>query len=809
MKKIKASLAIVWVVALVFALDTKFGDVPPIGKFLNPFTGFWQNAETPTQALASVEKKLDGCQAPVRILLDSNAVPHIFAQNNHDLYWAQGYVTASNRLWQMEFLTYVAAGRISEVVGEKALEYDRFQRRIGMVLGAQASLESMLANPTSKEAVTAYADGVNAYINQLTNKQLPIEYKILNYRPETWTPLKTALLLKLMAYDLAGYSDDMYLTNIVKKYGKAATDSLFPNYPHHAEPIVPRGTQWDFTPLAPPPTPTATWQADATPFIKENPDHELGSNNWAVSGRKTLTGLPMLANDPHLQLNLPSIWFQVQLVSPEVNVYGASLPGAPAVISGFNKNVAWGVTNVYADVMDWYDIRFKNASCNEYFHDGQWKKTTKKVETIIVKGGQTRYDTVLYTHHGPISYTNKNDKAFKDFVPRGHALRWMAHEKGNELLTFHGLNRAANYDDYVAALSLYGCPAQNFVFASNQNDIALWCNGKLPLKWREQGKFLLDGSNPAHEWQGYLPHAHIPHVKNPPRDFVSSANQVSADSTYPYYLQWEYSSYERGRRINERLAAMNNINADSLRHLQNDNFNVSARDVLPKMLANLNAGALNEEEQKVFAAIAQWNKYNDPEEVGPTIFDKWWNNLMDALWRDDFGQNMRYPSRDQTVFMIHNEPNSHWFDNRLTANRETLAEQIHATFVKSVKEIKKEKGNFGRNWRWVDYKSTDILHIAKIPGFNHNDIYIGGGSGIVNATGPRNGASWRMVVSLSKEKPQALGIYPGGQSGNAGSPFYDNMISPWSKGKLNPLLYLSSPDEKDSRIKGEIKFLPQ
>ena len=807
--KMKALLAVAAAIGLIIALNTKFGTVPPFGKLLNPFTGFWQNAEGATQLLDSKEMAAQGCKQEVRILLDSNAVPHIFAQNNHDLYWAQGYVTASNRLWQMEFLTHVASGRISEVVGDIAVEYDRYQRRIGMVDGAKASLEAMLADPVTKEAVTAYAEGVNAYITSLNDARLPIEYKILDYKPEAWTPLKTALLLKLMAYDLAGYSDDLYMTNILNKYGKAVVDSLFPNYPHHAEPIIPAGTKWDFEPLPQPPVPPSATQASlSSPFIKENPSHDLGSNNWAVNGRKTLTGLPILANDPHLQLNLPSIWYQVQLVSPDVNAYGASLPGAPSVISGFNQNIAWGVTNVYADVMDWYDIRFKDNTLSEYWHDGQWKKVTKKIETIIVRGKETRLDTILYTHHGPIAYTRKSDKVFKDYTPRGHALRWLAHDKANELMTFHQLNRAANYDQYVQALSSYGCPAQNFVFASNQNDIALWCNGKYPLKWKEQGKFLLDGSNPQHEWQSYLPHAHSPHVKNPPRNFVSSANQHSTDSTYPYYLQWEYSQYERGRRINERLEAMQNISPDSMRMLQNDNFNVAARNVLPSLLANIDSSALKTDlEKKAFRTIAQWNMYANPAEIGATIYDRWWNILLDKLWADDFGADMRYPSRDQTIFMIKNQPNSHWFDNSKTPKvRETLRQQVQMSFVKAVAELEEKQGEWGEKWQWVNFKSTDILHIAKIPGFNRNDLPIGGGSGIVNATGPRNGASWRMVVALGTT-PQAMGIYPGGQSGNPGSPFYDNMINTWAKGELKPLLYLSKP-EANAAVKGEIKLKP-
>src|SRR5690606_30861106 len=319
----------------------------------------------------------------------------------------------------------------------------------------------------------------------------------------------------------------------------------------------PEGTAWDFDAVPVPPVPDAVTvlpDSNLLAFSVPAPRPEIGSNNWAIGGERSATGLPILANDPHLQLTLPSIWYQMQLSSPNVNVYGVALPGTPAVIIGFNKDVAWGVTNVGSDVMDFYRIRFRDRTAAEYWHGGQWKRTTMHVETFGLKEGGVLRDTLYYTPHGPVVYHKPTETAYTSGVPIGYAMRWVTNETdGADVLTFHYLNRAEDYDDYRAALAYFTAPAQNFVFSSNGGDIAITSNGKLPLKWEGQGKYLLDGAVAAHDWQGWIPREQNPGVKNPARGFVSSANQFPADTTYPYYLDWRFAHASRALRINERL----------------------------------------------------------------------------------------------------------------------------------------------------------------------------------------------------------------------------------------------------------------
>ncbi len=497
----------------------------------------------------------------------------------------------------------------------------------------------------------------------------------------------------------------------------------------------------------------------------------------------------------------------MQLVSPTVNVYGATLPGAPNVIIGFNKDVAWGVTNVGADVLDFYTVKFKDATHREYWHDNKWKPTRARIEVIKVKGKPDVVDTVFYTHHGPVVYM-PGAKAFRKNIPIGYAARWIAHEPSNDLACFYGLNRAKNFDDYRKALALYVAPAQNFIFASNQNDIAISPNGRFPLKWMDQGKFLLDGTDPADDWHGFIPADQNPLVKNPPRGFVSSANQFSTDRTYPYYLNWQFAPAERGRRINQRLTAMQHATIDSLRMLQNDNFNLRAADALPVMLTNIDASRLNADQKKALASLKAWKKNNDVAETGATVFTEWTQRLLEAIWADEFDMGdslpMRNPTFDRTLTMMQRDPEARWFDNVKTPAHERMTDVLTQSFQAACDTLAKKHGAFGSSWAWGPHKSTSIRHLLPgVDAFSALNVQIGGGSGIVNATSERAGPSWRMVVALG-DQPKAYGVFPGGQSGNPGSPHYQDLLETWRTGQLNELLYLQTAHDKSLRIKQKL-----
>lgn len=804
--KFLATVVFALTLLLIWALQTKFGDIPPIGKFLNPVSGFWQNAES-TNSSSGTELQLDGLRDKVIVRYDEHHIPHIFAKNDHDLYYVQGYLTAKDRLWQMDIQTRAAAGRLSEVVGPKALDIDRYHRRIGMTYGANNTLKGLMKDSISKMTVMAYSDGVNSYISHLNKKDYPIEFKLLDYAPEKWEYINCAYLLKNMSETLSGGSDDFEMTNNLKVFGAKTVRDLFPDYPFHEDPIIPAGTKWDFKPL-PLPKPSADFIANTSDTIKpQKIVPGVGSNNWAIAGSKSANGFPILANDPHLNLTFPSIWYQVQLSSPTVNVYGVSLPGAPEVIIGYNQNISWGVTNVDADVLDWYQIKFKDQSKTEYWYDNKWVETSKKVEEIKVRGQATVYDTVFYTLHGPVVYDKIAQRPKgRTNVPVGDAMRWIAHDESDDFQTFYLLNRAKNYDDYRKALTYFTSPAQNFIFADREKDIAITPNGKLPLKFRDQGKFVMDGSDPANNWQGWIPADQNPTVKNPPRGFVSSANQSSTDQTYPYYINWRFEQYYRASRINGRLTAMNKATVDSMRLLQMDTYSTLARDVLPTMLKYINPATLNENQAKGLSIIKNWDKYYAEDSEGASIFDAWWDNFFHLTWDDKFSRKdiaLNFPSYDQTARLLLTEPGSIWFDNSATKNKETCSDIVNMALQQAIDGLVKTKGQPGKKWAWGLVKETFINHLANLPGFGTGSFSAGGRGNVVNALRWNTGPSWRMVVQLGP-KVKGYGVFPGGESGNPGSHYYDDMFDTWKNGQLNELLFLHSADEKSDRVKSTL-----
>ncbi|MFS0491797.1 penicillin acylase family protein [Leadbetterella byssophila] len=801
MKLLKYIWSPLLAIGLIYLFDHPLGSAPALGKFFSPFHGFLQN--TTQEEDLSEEIFLEGVKEPVKVVYDQNYVPHVFAENEDDLYYTQGYLVARDRLWQMEFYTLVAAGRLTEVVGETAFEYDRYNRRLGMARAAQQIVEEQKKIPEAWNALTSYAAGVNAYISQLSYKKLPVEYKILGYQPEEWTPYKTVLMLMNMRQTLNGQSDDFRLTNVLAQYGIDTIKDLFPDYASNESPIIPAGTPWKFTPIevkSPEETMPPLDKELLSEYI-EKPNPGIGSNNWAIGGSKSATGLPILANDPHLGLSLPSIWFQMQLSAPGVNVYGVALPGCPGITIGFNKDIAWGVTNVGSDVMDFYKIKFKDDTKKEYWYDGQWKPSTIYIEEFKMKSGKVIKDTLIYTHHGPIVYNEQKETNFNKSTPAGHAMKWIAHNTvGSDLLTFLKLNKAKNYEDYREALAIYSAPAQNFVFASNSNDIAITVNGRLPLKWKNQGKFILDGSNPEHEWQGYIPFEQNPTVKNPPRGFVSSANQFSTDPTYPYYLGWKFAPAYRGQRINQRLDRMKNATADSLRMLQNDNYNLVAERLLPVLLPVIEKS----KHKEAVKVLKEWDRNNEANSIATTIFETWSRTLSDWIWEDEFPD--MYPNPDRTALILTKEQNAKWFDNVLTADTvETFEYIVAGSFQATLDTLTKHHGEM-KNWEWYKVKNTGINHLVPaFKSFSRSTIKNGGGAQIVNATTTRTGPSWRMVVELDKEWPRAYGLYPGGQSGRPSSKYYSNMIDDWAEGRLNRLIFMKSKDEKiDKHLKNII-----
>jgi penicillin amidase len=625
MKNIAFFGSLLITVGLIFALNSKIGDLPAFGKLLNPATGFYQNAETDAFYLPeNIKNAL--LKEKVEVFFDDKRIPHIFAENEHDLYFTQGYIVASLRLWQMEFQVLAADGRLSEILGEKTLEFDKNQRRLGLGFGAQNKLKALETDSLALDILNAYTAGINAFIEQIPEKKLPLEYKLIGYKPEKWTNYKTMLVLMNMSNILASAGDDVENANFVAKYGKALFDQIYPTN-INMEPVIP--------------TPENGWlgkntNTDTLKIIeKNNPkdikiskvkdklNYHIGSNNWAVSGTKTKSKYPLLSNDPHLSLSLPSVWIEMHLVGPNSNAYGVTFPGSPGIVIGFNKKIGWGMTNSGRDVKDYYTVEYKDASKNEYKYQNEWKKTTKKIEEYFVLGKKTVYDTVNYTVLGPVLHPDFETQNGKKDI----AIQWMAHRESKEYLMFYYLNRAENFEDYLNATKYFDCPAQNMVFACIDGDIALRNQGKFPINAFEESKFL-QNTNQAKVWQNFIPFDDNPMQHNPSRGFVSSANQESTDASYPYYYTGGFENY-RNRVINQKLSAMQNATAQDMIALQKNNYNLKAAESLPLMLAYLNkVEGFNFEQQDILKTLSNWDFYNNADSKGAIYYELFLKNIM-------------------------------------------------------------------------------------------------------------------------------------------------------------------------------------
>ena len=784
----------IWV--LNHPLSVGGNTLPPLGSFFSASEGFWQNAETGTDA--HLVMNCDLLEDEVEVRVTDRNVPHIFARNEHDLYFAQGYVTAMYRLWQLDISTRAAAGRLSEVLGARLLAYDRIQRNRGMVHAAENLLKTWEQDEQAMAILQAYADGINAYVHTLRKRDYPLEFKIMNYIPEDWTVLHTTLFVKSMATTLCLREYDLEYSNLLTHLGDEQFANLFPNENPDDEPIIPNGTAWNFEPLEVDTT-LKVYRSDAYPMNssigmiqEEDEDIEVGSNNWALSGSRTASGNPILCNDPHLSLSLPSIWFEIHLNAPTLNAYGASLPAMTGVISGFNEYCAWGETNSGQDVLDWFTVEWADAEKTKYIAGGETLSVDLKVENFELAGGKTEFDTIKYTIWGPVMKYGSH---------AGMAMKWLAHEQPATLdaTVFHDINKAESVEQFLDALDRYHTPAQNFVYADVDGNIAIRLGGKLPLRPANSGRFITDGSKTRNTWEKGIPPGHNPVIINPDRGYVSSANQTPTDDLYPYYYSGgQYFEDYRNRTLNEQLGAMERATVEDNQNLQHSAFSLKAEETLPLMLGALDAATLSDDEQTVYDLLTAWDYQYRSDAMAPCYYEVWFSTFEREVW--DEIEALResgpiiYPEERRLTELMTSPVDSVLFDNSSTREVETFSSLAKQTFSLAVDSL----GRLSVDQRvWGRYRPTTINHVGRIPGMGMVLRNAPGHGDALNATGSTTGPSWRMVVDLT-EPVSAYVVYPGGQSGNPGSASYDDMVSDWVDGTYHKVSCAKTPGEVDA-----------
>jgi len=787
-------------IILIVLLSNPLGQLPPLGKFLDPVKGIWQNgliADVPSDKTIQI----NGITDEVKIVFNERGVPHIFAENNYDLYFAAGYVSAMHRLWQMEFSTHASVGRLSEIVGERALEYDKYIRKLGMAYGAEKMLEETRKNEPVMDALQAYSDGVNAWINQLDPKHYPFEYKLLDYAPEPWEPLKTLALGMNINKTLSSGNRALKMSYLEAAWGRESITRLFTARPRFDNPII-QSKNWRFDNISPTPPENNFIPQFVFDNLLQERDPNVGSNNWAVSGRKTAHGDALLATDPHLGLTLPSIWYEMQLNAPGINVYGVTFPGVPAIIMGFNEKIAWGNTNTGNEVFDIYEIETDSLFQN-YYYDGEWIPLQFRKEIYSVKGSEQVIDSIAFTHHGPVLYRS-SESSFASNIPVSHAISWTGLEAGDVIGPLQKINSSKNFTQYRDALSGLNAPPQNYVFASTQGDIGMQLNGLWPNKWLHQGMFIGDGRSPEHDWQDYLPFEYLPYEHNPARGFVSSANQEPTDSLYPFYHGWYFASPARSNIINNALKNNDNIDVDDMKALQQNSSNFWAEQYLEQMTDSVllivsNTDTLENKAriEETIEMLLQWNKINEAQSTEATIFETWRKETFIKLWAPvmepvkDFGTI--YPPIDISYSVLFQQyPVEIYYDivQQYPPTSLLLFEGLQATLSK----LEKENGPIGESWHWWKHNGSTINHLLNIESLNEPRLKNKGSSQSPNAISGPNGPSWRMVTQMS-EPIKAWGVYPGGQTGNPASKGYNAFINDWAEGNYYELTLFKNARE--------------
>jgi len=725
---------------------------------------------------------VDGLRGSVEVMRDRWGVPHIYAQDDRDLFFAQGYVHAQDRLWQMEFHRRLAAGRLSEIFGPITLETDRFLRTVGLRRAAQA--EAALLDEETREFLNDYAAGVNAYIASRRGR-LPLEFTLLRIAPEPWTPVDSIGFGKLMSWTLSGnWESEILRAHLLSRFGDAGIERLLPPYPAEMPVIAPEGA--DYRPFR---SAAALRLAAFAP-----PRAGIGSNNWVVAGTRTATGTPLLANDPHLEAAMPSIWYEMHLSSAGFHVTGATFAGTPGVVIGHNERIAWGVTNAGPDVQDLYLERFHAGDPSLYEFRGQWERATVLEEAIAVKG---RPDPVILpvriTRHGPI--LNGVVEGLDAFV----ALRWTALEPGALAGAVLRLNRAANWEEFRGALRLWTVPAQNFVYADRDGNIGYQLPGRIPIRAKGTGLLPVPGWTGEYEWIGEIPYEELPSSFNPERGYIITANNRIIPDGYGHFIAAEWDPGFRAQRIETMLKDQPQITAEVMADMQLDQTSLPARTILRALES---VKVTEEPAASLLAELREWDGVLAPESTAAAIYEAFRVALPPLLFEDALGPDVfkRYLDRSDawTVAIMHllAEPASPWWGP--TGRDAVVARALN----QAAETLRKHLGPDRPRWTWGRLHVMRFDHpLGRVPGlgriFNASAPPTGGDAFTVNNAGFSIRtfrqvvvASYRQIVDVGNWD-RSLAIHTTGQSGIPFHRHYRDFVPMWATGQYHPMPFTS------------------
>jgi penicillin amidase len=723
------------------------------------------------------ELKLTGLRESVTVTRDTHGVAHIQASNEHDLFMAQGFIHAQDRLFQMDSGRRQASGRLSEVFGEIAVNQDKYFRTLLLRYYAEASLA--VQSEETIQILEWYAAGVNAYIEQaIANKRLPVEFYLVGYQPEPWTVYDSLTFAKLKAYDLSGHWEGQaFRAYLLQNFDEAQAFELFPSYPENA-PYVIDSADLDLSGLF------------ETVVL---PEEHNGSNNWVLSGSRTASGMPMLADDPHLALNTPGIWYHNHLQGGDFHVNGVSIAGVPGIVLGYNPYIAWGVTNTGPDVQDLFIEQRNPDNPYQFLYNDEWVDAIVLHERLYVDGADPVDFEIVITRNGPVI----SELAGYDEADKALTLRWTAHAATAELDGILGFNRAKNWDEFDAAGEKLTAPAQNFVFAAMDGTIAFKVIGQIPI--RADGRIPytpVPGWTDDYGWIGFVPYAQMPTVINPKEGFIASANNKVVSDDYPFFLTNQWAQPYRQMRIHDVLREKEIFTVEDMIRLQADNKNLEAVEFLQSFLAVLDGRELSARAEEAIRHLRQWDYFDEVDSIGSTIYNVWMREVQSFLFQDAISDKMWHLFRRRASFV--NDLFRRSLDGEQAIWIETnggLGHVLETTLENTIKELESALGRSMTRWAWGNYHQVMFRHpLSSITPLNllfnpRGRIAAPGSSLTVNQAAfnrdglTTNGAGWRFVIDLADSGNSHMVVVPG-NSGHPRSRFYHNNIDLWIKGGL-------------------------
>lgn len=781
---------------------------------------WWARASLPP---LDGESRVSGLAAPVEVVFDGHGVPHVYASGPEDAWFVAGILHARDRLWQMELYRRAAYGRLSEMLGEDTLPIDR--RFLTLDLRAAAETEWRAAPPGVRDALTRYAAGVNAQLAIAGGRRRPLELQILGINPAQWTPVDSLAVGRLLAWRLAeNHHAELVRHAVAAQFGGAEALRLGGRYPPGAPSVIqgPASQAGLAEPAGPvPPTEKAASAGPAALARLTSPvawpaglewlrpsARRGGSNNWVLAGRRTASGRPLLANDPHLQLEFPGVWYEMHLVAAGLDVIGVGVPGTPFVVLGHNARVAWGMTNTGADVQDLF-IERVDLNRRRYFFQGQWLPLDITRVDIPVSGGETQSFEVWRTRNGTIFSELGADWEFApDWLSPSHerqgerrafSLRWES--AGGEMAgAFEALNRAQNWNDFVAGVERFAAPSQNFVYADVDGNIGYAMSGALPQRSSSVGMFPNDGGNGEGQWSSQIRPSSLPRLFNPDRGYITSSNNL-VDRQWPGLVTRDWAAPYRATRLQRVMAESEGVDLQAAARWQNDVTGLAAADVLSTVDGALAHAARRGDSvaEGVLQQLRAWDRQIDNRSV-VTLY----HLFEHALWRRTFFDEMGEPlfsrfyewagaERPAGLYAILDEPSSHWFDDIATLDRRETREDI---FVLAAADAAEGLTGVRASTTWADAHRASFTHplgAAAAPLrwlFNRGPVPLTGDAYTVNRTSFNRLEpfavweipSWRQLFDVG-QWDDARVVLPAGQSGHPLSPYYFDQNEMWRQGQ--------------------------